>query len=120
MPGLFGVLHCMPRLLLWILKPEPFMQQRLEAFVRTFTQDTILAIPWPVQYGFLSGEHSITWCIGNFVSQHQDKSGDLISSDRTTAFVPYKGTGSTPELSEGYSIFPSPEEAPLIYKFAEM
>ena len=31
------------------------MQQRLEAFVRTFTQDTILAIPWPVQYGFSPG-----------------------------------------------------------------
>lgn len=102
-----------------------------EAYIHTFTRDTVLAIPLrqfnmgfsPAnvqslgQLGTLYPNIRIT---GDFGILEVNEGGCLISADWTTAFVPYKTAGWTLELNEGYHILPPPEKAPLIYRIAEM
>ena len=102
-----------------------------EAYIRTFTRDTVLAIPLrqfnmgfsPVnvqslgQLGTLYPNIRIT---GDFGILEVSEGGCLISSDWTTAFVPYSTTGWKLELEEGFEMLPPSREAPLIYRIAEM
>ncbi|MDD4919840.1 MAG: hypothetical protein PHX94_03915 [Bacteroidales bacterium] len=102
-----------------------------EAYIHTFTRDTVLAIPLrqfnmgfsPVnvqslgQLGTLYPNIRIT---GDFGILEVTQGGCLISANWTTAFVPYKTTGWNLELKEGYHVLPPAEAAPLIYSVAEM
>lgn len=103
----------------------------MDAYIHTFTRDTVLAIPLrqfnmgftPVnvqslgQVGTLYPNIRIT---GNFGILEVTEGGCLISTDWTTAFVPYKAPGWNLELTEGFDILPPAEAAPLIYRVAEM
>ena len=102
-----------------------------EAYIHTFTRDTRLAIPLrqfnmgfsPVnvqslgQLGTLYPNIRIT---GDFGILEVTEGGCLVSSDWSTAVVPYKRTGWNLELKDGYNILPPSDEAPLIYRIAEM
>ncbi|MFA5301166.1 MAG: hypothetical protein WC395_00605 [Bacteroidales bacterium] len=102
-----------------------------EAYIHTFTRDTVLAIPLrqfnmgfsPVnvqsmgELGTLYPNIRIT---GDFGILEVSEGGCLISANWTTAFVPYKTSGWNLELKEGYDVLQPSEEAPLIYRIAEM
>ncbi|MBP6867855.1 MAG: hypothetical protein KBC07_02555 [Bacteroidales bacterium] len=102
-----------------------------DAFIHTFTRDTVLAIPLrqfnmgftPVnvqslgQLGTLYPNIRIT---GDFGILEVTEGGCLISTDWSTAFVPYKAPGWNLELEDGFDIFPPVEATPLIYRIAEM
>jgi hypothetical protein len=102
-----------------------------EAYIHTFTRDTVLAVPLrqfnmgfsPVnvqslgELGTLYPNIRIT---GDFGILEVTEGGCLISANWTTAFIPYKTSGWTLELEAGYNVLPPTGEAPLIYRIAEM
>jgi len=102
-----------------------------EAYIDTFTRDTVLLIPLrqinmgfsPVnvqslgQLGTLYPNIRIT---GDFGILEVTEGGCLVSQDWSKAVIPYKGTGWNLELKEGYNILPPSAEAPLVYRIAEM
>ena len=103
----------------------------MEAYLKTFTADTILAIrlgrfnmgfsPVNVQsMGDLGTLYPNIRITGDFGILEVTGGGCLISADWTKAFVPYHGDGWTLDLEEGYLIVPPVREAPLVYRIAEM